>query len=281
MPTIHPTAIVENGAELAENASVGPFCHVGSRAVIGPGTELLSHVVITGRTTLGAANIVWPHTTLGGDPQDLKYHGEDTELVIGDHNEIRENVTIHKGTENDAGLTRVGDHNLIMVGVHVGHDCVIANRCVIANAVQLAGHIHIHDYASIGGATAVHHFVTIGRFAYVGGMTRLTHDVPPFMLIEGNPPRIRKVNTVLLARHQFSDEQVAHLKAAHRLLFRAHDNGDAAGHTRAALAELHGRFAGDDAIDELTTAVENMLNGTYGRWREKQRRDNPFTNPVK
>ena len=281
MPTIHPTAIVEHGAELAENASIGPFCHVGSRAVIGPGTELLSHVVITGRTTLGAANIVWPHTTLGGDPQDLKYHGEDTELIIGDHNEIRENVTIHKGTDNDEGFTRVGDHNLIMVGVHVGHDCVIGNRCVIANAVQLAGHIHINDYASIGGATAVHHFVTIGRFAYVGGMTRLTHDAPPFMLIEGNPPRIRKVNTVLLARHRFTDDQVAHLKAAHRLLFRAHENGSAAGQTREALAELHDRFTGDDAIDELTTAVERMLDGTYGRWREKLRRDNPFTNPVK
>jgi len=283
MPKIHPTAVVEPGAELAEDAEVGPFCYVSPKATLGTGTRLVSHVAIHGRTTLGVHNTVWSHASLGGQPQDLKYRGEDSELVIGDHNDIRENVTIHRGTANDQGVTRLGDHNLIMVGVHIGHDCVLGSHIVIANAVQLAGHVLVEDHANLGGATAAHHFVTIGQFSYVGGMTRLVHDVPPFMLVEGNPARVRKVNTVLLARHHFPEAQVEHLKDAYRRLFRGgRRTEDLPPPTvAAALDALEARYPDDPSIATLVASLRRSSAGVYGRFRESQRRDNRYKNPIR
>ncbi len=281
MPNIHPLSVVENGAELGENVSIGPFCHVGPDVVIGPGSELISHVTITGRTTLGNGNIVWPQAVLGGDPQDLKFQGEDSRLVIGDHNHIRESVTIHKGTNNDEGVTRIGDKNLLMATAHIGHDCKIDSNCILANSVALAGHVHIEDYASVAGLVGVHHFVTIGKYAYVGGASRLTSDVPPFMLVEGSPARVRRTNTVLLKRLNFPDEQVEQLKVAYKMLYRGSRNGQFVGHTAEILGELEQRFPDDELIGDLITSLRHSLAGVHGRYRETLRQDKVFSNPAK
>jgi len=276
MPNIHPTAIVESGAELADDVVVGPYCHIGPKVVIGSGCVLKSHVAVMGRTTIGRNNAIWPFVSLGADPQDLKYKGEDSELIIGDHNDIRECAIIHKGTANDQGITRVGSHNLIMNYVHIGHDCEIGSHIVIANAVQLAGHICMEDHANIGGASAVHHFVTIGQYAYVAGMTRIVHDVPPYMVVEGNPSRVRKVNTTLLHRHQFSDEQIDNLKKAFRMLYV---NG--VGKTTEALSTLETQFSNCPSVQTLAQYLRRSGTSSNGRYREGLRRDNPFKNPVK
>ena len=284
MPQIHPTAIVERGAELADDVIVGPLCHVGPKVTLGSGTRLISHVTILGRTVLGEGNTVWPYATLGGDPQDLKFKGEDSQLIIGNHNEIRENVTIHKGTANDEGMTRVGNDNLLMVGCHVAHDCVLGDHIILANAVQLAGHIVIQDHAAVSGGTGVHHFITIGQYAYIGGLTRVVRDVPPFMVLEGNPARIRKVNNTLLERSHFPAEQIDHLKRAFRLLFGGGDSESGSrfvGHTAQALQTLEQEFPDDWCIQELVTAIRQSSNGIHGRYRESLRADDPHVNPVK
>ncbi len=280
MPTIHTSSVVEAGATIADDVVVGPFCRVGPRATLGSGTRLVSHVCVLGRTTLGAGNTVWPFATLGADPQDLKFKGEDSELVIGDHNDIRENVTIHKGTLNDRGATIVGDHNLIMAYSHLGHDCVVGNHTVICNGVQFAGHVHINDHATVGGATACHHFVTIGQYAYVGGMTRVVTDVPPFMIAEGNPSRIRGINAIGLKRHGFSPDSEKRLKHAWKLLFKRASE-DEGGSSNAALDELETLYNGDWMVKALIDAVRASTDGSHGRYREGQRTDNRFTNPVR
>jgi len=280
MPTLHPSSVVEDGARIAEDVVVGPFCRVGPRATLGQGTRLVSHVCVLGRTTLGAGNTVWPFTTLGADPQGLKFQGEDSELVIGDHNDIRENVTIHKGTLNDEGATRVGDHNLIMAYAHLGHDCVVGSHTVISNGVQFAGHVHLADHATVGGATACHHFVTIGQYAYVGGMTRIICDAPPFMIAEGNPSRIRGINAIGLKRHGFAPDAEKHLKHAWKLLFKKASE-DAGGASSTLLKELENQYADDWMVKALIDAVRKSARGTHGRYREGLRKDNRFTNPVR
>lgn len=281
MLEIHPTAIIEPGATLADDVVVGPYCHVSDRATIGPGCRLLSHVAIHGRTTLGTGNTVWPFAVLGADPQDLKYAGEDSQLLIGDHNDIRESVTIHKGTAADSGATTVGDHNLIMAYAHIGHDCVIGNHVIITNAVQLAGHILVQDHAAIGGATAIHHFVTIGQYAYIGGMTRVVHDVPPFMFVEGNPSRVRGVNSVGLKRHGFPEATDEHLKDAWRRLFKKTNQPNGVGDSTQGLASLEAEYSDDWAVQALVQAIRQSSDGVYGRYRETLRRDDRYGNPVK
>lgn len=281
MAEVHPSAVVEAGAELADGVVVGPFCHVGAKARIGAGTRLLSHVVVRGRTALGVDNTIWPNAVLGGDPQDLKYKGEDSELVIGDHNDIRECVTIHKGTAADEAITRVGSHNLLMAYVHVGHDSIVGSHCVIANAVQLAGHVLLEDNVNIGGAAAVHHFVTLSQYAFIGGMSRITHDVPPYMVVEGNPARARKVNTVLLARHDFPSEQVDRLKNAFRRLWGSGEDAVFTGSLLRNLARLEAEYPDDACIARLIWTLKRSAAGVYGRYREAARRDNAYTNPVR
>lgn len=276
MPTIHPTAVIDSGAQLADDVEVGPFCHVGAEVALGAGTRLISHISVRGNTTLGARNTVWPHAVLGSEPQDLKFQGENSQLIIGDDNHIREYCSIHKGTENGGGVTRVGDGNLLMAYVHVGHDCLIGDHTVVANAVQLAGHVRIDEHAHVGGATAMHHFVTIGRYAFVGGMTRVVHDVPPFMVVEGNPARVRKVNTVLLKRLEFSEQQTDRLKAAHRRLYGHSENGQVAGNLEKKLVELQREFPGDEHIDHLAHTLRQSAEGVYGRHREAQRPDDRY-----
>lgn len=275
MANIHPSAVIDPGAELADGVDVGPLCYVGPDVRIGAGTRLISQVTILGPTDIGCRNTVWPHATLGGQAQDLKYKGEKTRLVVGDDNEIRENVTMHRGTAHDLGVTRVGNHNLVMAYVHIAHDCTISDDVIIASYVALAGHVRIERCAVIGGASAAHHFVTIGQYAYVGGMTRLVHDVPPFMVVEGNPATVRGANVIGLTRHGFDPETIKRLKDAYRRLFRDMGAGGRAGQTAAALTELEALHPGDETIATLVLAVRNSGSGHHGRYRESLRHDDP------
>ena len=304
MSNIHHTAIIESGAQIDPDAVIGPFCHVGRHVRIGKGTRLISNVSVLGRTTIGEHNIIWPQATIGGDPQDLKYTGEEVHLTVGDHNDIRENVTIHMGTGNGGGLTRVGSDNLLMVGAHIAHDCIIGNHCILANNVTLAGHVTIEDHANVAGLAGIHHYCIIGQFAYVGGMTRVVKDVPPFCLYEGDPARERGINTIGLERHGFSQEQILLLKEAYKRLFLRTDrfsqvptsnrrkwyafktwfrsdppamknNGEheLPNNFAERLDLLEADFPNDDCIQVLCRFLRNRSVGMSGRYRESLRRD--------
>ncbi len=216
---IHPTAIVEPGAQIPASCTVGPYCTIGPNVVLGQECELVSHVVLDGHLTMGCNNRVFSFACLGIAPQDLKYKGEPTALVIGDRNEIREYVTISRGTTGGGGVTRVGSGCLIMAYTHIGHDSVIGDGVILANAATLAGHVTVEDYATVGALNPVHQFCTIGRYAYVGGGTTITQDVLPYSLtsIERNN-HAYGINKVGLERKGFTPEEIRQLRAAYRLL---------------------------------------------------------------
>lgn len=281
MPTIHPTAIVDPKAELATDVVVGPHCLIGPKVTLGAGTTVRSHTVIEGRSTFGERNEIWPFCTLGAKPQDLKYRGEDSVLIVGDDNEIRENVSINLGTANDNGETLVGSNNLIMAYAHVAHDCIVGDHVVITNAVQLAGHVKVCDGAALGGASAVHHFVTVGEGAFVAGMTRVVHDVPPYMTVEGNPARVRGVNFIGARRRGVEDQSIERLKTAYRTLFRPQHEASAVGETESALAELDAACPNDPYIQRLIESVRRAGQGVHGRHREALRTDDKFHNPAR
>ncbi len=284
MGQIHPTAIIEPGARVGESVRIGPYCHIGPRVEIGAGSRLVGNVTVLGRTTIGKGNTIWPYAVLGADPQDLKYHGEPTELRIGDNNEIRETVTIHPGTDNGGGVTRVGNENLLMVGVHVAHDCVVEDHVILGNAVHLAGHVYIHNHAVVSGATGIHHYVTIGPYAFIGGMTRLVHDVPPFLIVEGNPSKVRGVNVIGMNRHRFEADTIQHLKDAYRRLFRGGGSRDKAGgapNMSESIAELEANDEQDECVQMLIQFIRRSSIGLHGRYRESERTDQRLGNPVK
>jgi len=281
MAHIHPASVVEDGADLADDVEIGPFCHIHGGVSIGAGTRLMSHVTVHSGTTIGAYNTIWPYAMIGADPQDLKYQGEPSELIIGDCNQIRESTSIHRGTAGDQNVTRIGSHNLIMAYAHVGHDCILGDHLLITNAVQLAGHILVEDHAAIGGASAVHHFVTIGQYAYIGGMTRIVHDVPPFMFVEGNPAKVRGVNVIGLRRHTFPEATEEHLKDAWRRLYKRTTQPNGVGEFSTALRSLESDYAEDWCIRALIDAIRRSEDGVHGRYRECLRQDNRYSNPVK
>lgn len=278
-PQIHPSSVVEPGASIDDDAIIGPLCYVGGKAAIGGGTRLTNHVSILGKTTIGRDNTIWPNATIGADPQDLKFDGEESNLFIGNNNDIRESVTIHPGTANGGGATRIGHNNLIMVGAHIAHDCLLGNHILVTNVVQLAGHIVIGDHAIIGGATAVHSYVSIGQFAFVGGMTRVTKDVPPFMTVEGNPATVRGVNSIGLERNQFSSDHISRLKEAWRRLYRGANGDGRIGNMADNLDKLAADHGEDECIKILVTAIKQSMIGLHGRYRESQRHDNRHRNP--
>lgn len=220
MNCIHPTAIVDKAAKLADNVSIGPYSIVGPDVVVGENSVIHNHVTISGATTLGRNVQVHPGAVLGGPPQDLKYKGERTTLSIGDNTVIRECCTLHLGTALGGGKTVVGNNNLIMAYVHVAHDCILQNNIVIANAAQLAGHVHVHDGARISGLAALHHFVSIGTCAYVAGCAKLSIDVPPFTLAEGHPAKVKALNKEGMKRRGMSAGVMDAIKEAYRLCFR-------------------------------------------------------------
>jgi UDP-N-acetylglucosamine acyltransferase len=218
MSNIHPTAVIEEGAEIAENVTVGPFAYIGPKVVIGEGTSVASHVVIEGNTTIGKNNRIFPHAAIGTIPQDLKFKGEEVQLIIGDNNTIREFTLFNPGTEGGGSITKVGNGNLFMGYVHLGHDVIIGDHCILANGATLAGHVELGNHVVIGGLTPIHQFVHIGDFAMIGGASALSQDVPPFCLAEGNRATLRGLNLTGLRRHVERGE-INELKAAYRELF--------------------------------------------------------------
>jgi UDP-N-acetylglucosamine acyltransferase len=217
---IHPTAVIHPKAELHETVQVGPYAVIGEHVRIGANTVVGAHVVIEGWTEIGEDNQIFPGAVLGTEPQDLKYNGAPSQLVIGRGNRIREFVTINRAT-NEGEATIIGDYNLLMAYVHVAHNCVIENQVVITNAVSLAGHIHIESQARIGGMVGIHQFTRVGRLAMVGAMSRVDRDVPPYLLVEGHPARIRGLNLVGLRRAKGMEGSLPALRQAYRLLYRS------------------------------------------------------------
>lgn len=219
MADIHPTAIVEPGAQLADSVSVGAFSIVRSQVRIGEGTSIGPHCVIEGRTTIGRDNRIFQFASVGAEPQDLKYRGEESRLEIGDRNIIREFATLNTGTAGGAMVTTIGNDTLLMNYAHVGHDCRVGNHCVLANSATLAGHVTVEDYVIVGGLVAIHQFVRVGESAILGGGAMVIHDVPPFCNASGDRARLRGINVIGLKRRGFSAEQLRAIKNAYRLLF--------------------------------------------------------------
>jgi UDP-N-acetylglucosamine acyltransferase len=220
MATIHPTAIVEPGAQLGENVRIDAYSIVRADVRIGDGTTVGPHCVIEGHTTIGRDNRIFQFCSLGAVPQDKKYAGEPTRLEIGDRNTIREFCTFNLGTAQDVGVTRLGDDNWMMAYVHLAHDCQVGNKTIFANNAQLAGHVHVGDWAILGGYTQVHQFVKIGPHAMTGMGTTLVQDVPPFAMVAGNPAEARGFNLEGLRRRGFSAERIAAVKQMHKLIYR-------------------------------------------------------------
>jgi len=219
--SVHPTAIVAPGARLHATAEVGPYAVIGPQVEIGAGTIIGPHAVIEGRTRLGERNKVFHFASVGAPPQDLKYAGEDSALEIGSENLIREFTTLHKGTTGGGGVTRIGNRNLFMAYAHVAHDCQVGNGCVLANAATLGGHVEVGDHVILGGLAAVHQFTRIGKHAFVAGGAMVVMDVPPFCTAQGDRAELAGINSIGLARHGFSEDQIGRVKEAYRILFRS------------------------------------------------------------
>ena len=217
--TIHPSAIVDPAAKLGEGVDIGPFCVVGPDVTLGDGVRLVSHVAVDGRTSIGAETVIYPFASIGHRPQDLKFHGEPSELVIGARNQIREHVTMNPGTEGGGMITRVGNDGLFMIGSHVAHDCIVGDHVIMANNATLGGHVTLGDYVIIGGLSAVRQFVRIGSHAMIGGMSGVENDVIPFGLVMGDRARLAGLNLVGLERRGFGKDDIHALRAAYRMLF--------------------------------------------------------------
>ncbi len=257
--SVHPQAEIDSDVE------IGPFCVIGPHVRIGRGTRLENNVTLMGHVTIGQHNHIYPGVVIGGEPQDVSYRGSDTQVIIGDHNVIRESVTINRATEKEDGITSIGSRNFLMACTHVAHDCRLGNNIVMANGTMLGGHVHIYDHASLSGAVGVHHYASIGSYSFVGGLSRVLHDVPPFMLVEGHPTRPRCINVVALKRNQFSPEVINCLAEAHRLLYRAKVGLD---HAREI---LRGNDQLVPQVNELLSFVQNQQEGKHGRARERRR----------
>ena len=217
---IHPSAVIDAKADIAEGVSVGAYSVIGPDVTIGKGTKIGPHVVIEGPTRIGEDNEIYQFASVGAAPQDKKYAGEPTELIIGDRNVIRESCTLNRGTSQDIGKTVVGDDNCIMAYVHIAHDCVVGSHTIFANNATLAGHVHVHDYAILGGFSLVHQFCYVGEYAFTGMGTALTKDLPPYVTAFGSPGLPRGINKEGLKRNGFSAESIARIKQSYRFLYR-------------------------------------------------------------
>lgn len=218
---IHPTAIISPKANIDVDVEIGPYTVIGPDVNIGKNTVIGPHVVIQAHTDIGEGCRIYQFASIGAEPQDLKFRGETTRVVIGNYNTIREFVTIHRATAQDIGVTMMGDHNLIMAYCHIAHNCKLGNHVIMANAANLAGHIHVEDYAIIGGLTGVHQFTRIGAHAFVGGCSAVSRDIPPYVMAAGNMARLYGLNMVGLKRRGFKEETIAALKKAYRIIFRS------------------------------------------------------------
>jgi UDP-N-acetylglucosamine acyltransferase len=262
---VHPTAVIEEGAFLGPGVRIGPHCVISGETVIGRGTVLANHVTVVGRVRIGERNRIFPNCVIGGEPQDVSYRGSDTLVEIGDDNTLREGVTINRGSEKEEGRTSVGNGNFLMAACHVAHDCRIGDQVTIANGTLLGGHVRIHSRASLSGAVAVHHWATIGGWSFVAGLSRVLHDVPPYMLCEGSPARPRCINVVALKRGGFDQMTIEALSEAHRLIYRAKVGLAAAGEI------LRSQNMAGPEVTHLLDFLSRQQDGRHGRARERRR----------
>lgn len=249
MSEVHPTAVVAGGARLAAGARVGPYCVIGPEVEIGEGCELIAHVVVAGRTRIGARTRVFPFASLGHEPQDMKYAGEPSTLVIGDDCTIREHVTMNPGTAGGDMTTVVGKRCLFLAGAHVAHDCRVGDGVILSNAAMIAGHSRVGDHAILGGGAGVHQFVRIGAHAFVGGMSALENDVIPYGMALGNRAYLAGLNVVGLRRRGFDKASVHELRRAYRLLFAAE------GTLKERVEDVGAEFEGHALVGEVLTFI--------------------------
>jgi UDP-N-acetylglucosamine acyltransferase len=263
MTDIHPTAVVDPGAQLADGVVVGPHAVVGAGVTIGAGTHVGAGAYVQGPTTIGGDNRIFPHAVIGTDPQDLKFRGEETRLEIGDRNHFREFCTVHRGTAKGGGLTRVGSDNLFMAYAHVAHDCNVGSRTIFANGATLAGHVEVQDDASISAFSAVHQFCRVGRHAYIGGYSVIVQDALPFVKTVGHKPAVYGLNRIGLERKGFGDETIQKLDKAVRLLTRG------GLHLGDAVARLREESGDDPEVvylaDFVASAERGVIRGMPGR----------------
>lgn len=265
---ISPRAIVHAKAELGANVEVHDGAFIDEKVVIGDNTIVHSYAYITGRTTLGKNNVIYPYAVLGTPPQDITYKGEDTGLIIGDCNVFREFVTVNRGTLKGDGYTRIGSNNLIMACSHIAHDCVLGNMIVMANSVLLGGHVLVEDNVVISGLTGVHHFVSIGKYAFISGCSGVTRDVPPFMLAQGNFAKVRAINVVGLKRNGFSNERIMIIKDAFKYLYKSGLL------QQAAIEALQKKYPDSQDIKDIINFINETRLGRKGRARERLRKWN-------
>jgi UDP-N-acetylglucosamine acyltransferase len=259
MAQIHPTAVVDPKAQLAEGVTVGPYTVIGPDVSIGEGTSVGPHCVIEGHTRIGRDNKIFQFASLGAAPQDKKYKGEPTGLVIGDRNTIREFCTFNTGTVQDAGVTTIGSDNWIMAYVHIAHDCVLGNHLILANNATLGGHVHLDDWVFVGGLTGIHQFVRVGAHAMTGFQTRLSQDVPPYILAQGNPAEASGFNIEGLRRRGFTPERLYVVKQMHKLLYRQGLTFEQAKERIAELVQGHPESQAD--IELMTSFLATSTRG--------------------
>jgi UDP-N-acetylglucosamine acyltransferase len=257
-PEIHPTAIVEPGARLGAGVRVGPYCVISAKVELGPGCRLQHHVTLEGPSVIGAENVFYACTSIGQQTQDLKYRGEPTHLRIGEGNTFREFVTIHRGTA-PGSCTVIGNRGNFLAYSHVAHDCVVGDGVIFSNNGTIAGHVEVHDHAVIGGLTAIHQYCRIGRHAITGGCSKIVQDVPPFMIADGNPARVRGINQVGLERHGFAEESIRRLREAYRLLYRSKLN------VKQAVEEIRKTLGDAGEIGQLLEFIESSGRGILRR----------------
>ncbi|MGP1629154.1 MAG: acyl-ACP--UDP-N-acetylglucosamine O-acyltransferase [Giesbergeria sp.] len=255
---IHASAVVDAAAQIDASVQIGPYAVIGPHVSIAAGTTVGAHCVIDGHTSIGRDNRIFQFASVGAPPQDKKYAGEPTKLVIGDRNTIREFCTINTGTAQDRGVTTVGDDNWIMAYVHIAHDCRVGNGTVLANNATLAGHVQIDDFAIIGGLTGIHQFTRVGAYVMAGFASHISQDVPPFMMVDGNPLAVRGLNLEGLRRRGFDSRRVSTIKQMHRLLYR---QGLTLAAARAAIAELS---VGNEAQQDVAMVLELLDASTRG-----------------
>lgn len=218
---IHPTAIVDPSAQLEADVCVGPYAIIGAEVQIGSATSVGPHAVVKGPARIGAENRIFQFASVGEDPQDKKYHGENTRLEIGDRNTIREFTTVHRGTVQDQGVTRIGNDNLLMAYCHVAHDCVVGNNVIMANAASLAGHVHVDDFAILGGFSLVHQFCRVGQYSFSAMGSVINRDIPPYVMVGGSPTKPHGINAVGLERQGFSSEAIRQIKKAYKIIYKS------------------------------------------------------------
>ena len=252
---IHPTAIISPDAKIGTDVQIGPYCVIEANVTLGDRCQLHSHVVIHGHTEIGEDNEFFPFAAIGTKSQDLKYAGEPTSLVIGDHNVFRENATVHRGT-TEALPTRVGSHNLFLAYSHIAHDCQVGNHVILSNNGTLAGHVHVEDYVIISGLTAVHQFCRVGAHSIAGGLSRITQDIPPFTIIAGNPSSVRGINQVGLQRRGFSETDIRALRSAYKKIFLKKDLN-----LTEASANLDEDLKSNPQVAKLLTFIESSERG--------------------